>query len=103
MCPGWGGSPRIIPEIKMRAYRRPPKTLLRPKGHHRDWINACKGGRPASSGFDCAGPMTELVLLSNAALRTQKKLDWDGPNMKATNAPEADQYVRPEYHNNWSL
>ncbi len=32
-----------------------------------------------------------------------KKLTWDGPNMKATNAPEADKYIRPEYHNGWTL
>jgi predicted dehydrogenase len=103
MCPGWGGNPRIIPEAKMRAYKRPPRTLPRSKGHHRDWINACKGDRPASSNFDYAGPMTEVVLLGNVALRTQKRLDWDGPNMKATNAPEADQYIHPKYYNNWTL
>ena len=103
MCPGWGGSPRIIPETKMKAYKRPPKTLARSKGHHRDWIDACKGGKPASSNFDFAGPMTEVILLGNVALRTGKKLVWDGSNMKATNAPEADRYIRPEYHNNWTL
>jgi len=103
MCPGWGGNPRIIPETKMKAYKLPPKTLARSKGHHRDWIDACKGGKPASSNFDYAGHLTEVVLLGNVALRTGKKLDWDGQNMKATNAPEADRYIRPEYHNNWTL
>ncbi|MGD8499840.1 MAG: Gfo/Idh/MocA family oxidoreductase [Phycisphaerales bacterium] len=103
MCPGWGGSPRIIPEAKMKAYKLPPKTIPRSKGHHRDWINACKGGKPASSNFDYAGRMTEVILLGNVALRTGKKLSWDGPNMKATNAPEADKFIRPEYHNEWTL
>ena len=103
MCPGWGGSPRIIPETKMKAYKLPPKTLARSKGHHRDWIDACKGGKPASSNFDYAGPLTEVILLGNVALRAGRKLDWDGHKMKATNAPEADRYIRPEYHNNWTL
>ena len=103
MCPGWGGNPRIIPETKMRAYKLPPKTIPRSKGHHRDWIDACKGGKPASSNFDYAGPMTEVVLLGNVALRTGKKLSWDGANMKAINAPEADGYIHPEYHNGWTL
>jgi len=31
------------------------------------------------------------------------RLDWDGPNMKVTNAPEANQYVRTEYRQGWSL
>jgi predicted dehydrogenase len=103
MCPGWGGNPRIIPEAKMKAYERPAKTIPRSKGHHRDWIDACKGGKPASSNFDYAGPMTEVILLGNVALRTGKKLTWDGPNMKATNVPGADKYIRPEYHNEWTL
>jgi hypothetical protein len=47
--------------------------------------------------------MTEVVLLGNVALRTGKKLSWDGINMKAANAPEADEYIRPEYLNGWTL
>lgn len=100
---GWSESPRIIPEPKMRAYKRPAETIPRVEGHRRDWINACKGGAPASANFDFGGPLTELVLLGTVAMRTEKKLYWDGPNMKATNAPEADKYIRPEYHNGWTL
>ena len=103
MCPGWGGNPRIIPEAKMKEYELPPKTIPRSKGHHRDWIDACKGGKLASSDFDYAGPMTEVVLLGNVALRTGEKLSWDGVNLKAANCLEADIYIRPEYHNGWSL
>lgn len=100
---GWSESPRIIPETKMRDYKRPPKSIPRVEGHRRDWIDACKGGKPASANFNFGGPLTELVLLGTVAMRTQKKIYWDGPNMKATNAPEADEYIRPEYHNGWTL
>jgi predicted dehydrogenase len=103
MCEGWGGSPRIIPETKMRQYKRPPRTIPRSKGHHRDWIDACKGGPAPSSNFDYAGPMTEVILLGNVAIRTGEKLNWDGQNMRATNCSEADRYIRPEYHNGWTL
>ena len=38
------------------------------------------------------------------ALRTRKLLKWDGPNMKATNAPEADQYLKGmPYRAGWEL
>ncbi|MGD8538195.1 MAG: Gfo/Idh/MocA family oxidoreductase [Candidatus Aminicenantes bacterium] len=100
---GWSESPRIIPETKMKAYKRPAPTIPRVEGHRREWIDACKGGAPASANFDYGGPLTELVLLGTVAMRTQKKLYWDGPNMKATNAPEADEYIRPVYHNGWTL
>ena len=72
-------------------------------GKNGNWIDACKGGDPASSNFDYAAPLTESVLLGNVALRTGKKIHWDGPNLKATNAPEADKYVKPVFRKGWSL
>jgi hypothetical protein len=71
--------------------------------HRLDWIEACQGDDPASSNFDYAGPLTEVVLLGNVALRTGKKIEWDRANMKATNAPEADQYIKPVFRDGWGL
>jgi len=42
-------------------------------------------------------------LLGAAALRTGKKLLWDSENMKATNAPEADRFIKPEFRGGWGL
>jgi predicted dehydrogenase len=103
MAPGWAGTPRIIPESKMKEYRLPPKTLPRVGGIYRDWINACKNGGRASSDFGYSGPLTEVVLMGVIAMRTGEKLCFDGPNMKVTNSDEADRLVRPEYHNGWTL
>jgi len=98
-----GESPRLIPESKMKAYKRPPKTLPRSIGHYREWVEACKGGKPATSNFNYAGPLTEIVLLGNLAIRTGKKLDWDGPNMKVTNVSEANEYIHRQYRQGWTL
>ncbi len=104
MCDGWGGTPQLIPYSKMREYKQPPKTIPRVQGGHlRDWIDSCKKGTKACSDFSYSGPMTEVVLLGNVALRTGKKIYWDSQNMKAKNAPEADQFIHPEYHNGWTL
>ena len=103
MCGCYGSNPQLIPEAKMKAYKQPPKTIPRSNGHHKDWINACKGGKPASSNFDYAGPLTEMVLLGNLAIRTGKKLNWDGPNMRSANVPEANQYVHTQYREGWAL
>jgi predicted dehydrogenase len=100
---GWSRSPRIIPEAKMKAYGRPPKTLPRSPGHHRDWLNACKGGPKACSDFSYGARLTELVLLGNVAVRAQKKILWDGPNMKITNAPEAQIFVQEQYRPGFDL
>ena len=75
--------------------------LPRSPGHYEEWINACKGGEPAGANFDFAGPLTEAVLLGNIAIRTGKKLLWDGKNV--TNVPEANAYINPPYREGWKL
>ena len=101
---------RLLPESRSKEYGKPPKVLPRSPGHHREWINACKGGEPAGSNFDVAGPLTEVVLLGNVAVRMGQqlyekglKLYYDGPNMKVTNVPEANKYIRSEYREDWTL
>lgn len=104
MCDGWGGTPQIIPHSKMREYKQPPKTIPRVGGDHiRNWVDACKNGTKACSDFSYSGPMTEVVLLGNVALRTKKKIYWDAVNMSATNAPEAEKFINPAYNNGWTL
>lgn len=71
------------------------------KRHHLEWIAACKGGKPGYSNFDIAAYLTEIILLGCVALRVGKKLEWDGPNMKALNAPEAAHIVKREYRKGW--
>ncbi|MHC4068966.1 MAG: Gfo/Idh/MocA family protein [Planctomycetota bacterium] len=102
---GHGGvGARIIPESKMKEYKRPPKTIARSVGHYVEWLNAIKTGQAAGSNFDYAGPFTEVVLLGNVALRMMhEKLDYDGPNMKVTNIPEANKYIHREYRKGWEL
>ena len=46
---------------------------------------------------------SELVLLGNVALRCRKRLLWDAPAMKATNAPEAERYLTGSYRAGWDL
>jgi len=95
---------RIIPEAKMEEFKKnlPAKILPRSPGHHEEFLLACKGGGPApGSNFDHAGPMTEAALTGNLAIRFGKRILWDGPNMKATNCPEADALIRPEYRPGW--
>jgi len=103
MMDGWAESPRLVPESKMQAYKRPPESIPRLDGHHKGWIDAIKSGNHVSGNFDYSGPMTETVLLGNVALHTGKKIFWDGLNLKATNAPEADKYIRPAFREGWSL
>lgn len=99
-----GDNPRLIPEAKMKAYRQPPKSIPRSIGHHSEWIRACKGGEQAGANFEFSAIVTEALLLGNVSLRSgNKKLYWDGPNFKVTNAPEANQYLHRQYRQGWTL
>jgi hypothetical protein len=95
--------PRLLPLELHREYKRPKKTLPRTKGHHADWLAACKGGKPASGNFEYSARLTELVLLGSVAVRTKKKLTWDGPAMEAANAPEADRFLKDQYRKGWEI
>ena len=99
----WSGSPRLIPEKKMQAYQPPSPTIPRSLGHHRDWINACKGGPAPSANFDYGACLTEIVLLGVAALRTGITLHWDGPNMRVTNTNKVDAVIHGHFRKGWEI
>jgi predicted dehydrogenase len=99
----YGEGTRLLPDELMKDYKLPEPILSRSPGHYRDWIRACKGGGPACSNFDYAGPFTEWVLLGNLAIRYQGKLLWDGERMKVTNNSEANKWVKGNYRKGWRL
>lgn len=80
-------------------YKQPPQTIDRvpdhPLGggrHEMDWVRACKedaGSRKeACSNFEYAGPLTEMVVMGNLAVRLQglqRELEWDGNAMQFKN------------------
>jgi len=73
------------------------------KGHHQEWIDACKGDKKTLCNFDYSGALIENNLLSLVAYRCGKKLEWDAKNLKATNCPEAGQYITKKYRDGWVL
>lgn len=90
-------SPRLVPESRMREVKLPPKSIPRvPNGDpFQEWIRACKGGPKAGSNFDYAGPLTEMVVLGNVALRGRgKRLEWDPANMRIPNVREFESHLR---------
>lgn len=124
MCSCYGADPVLLPTKRMKEVALPKQTLKRvPEGHYLQWVNACIAGygkTELSSPFEYAGPFTESILMGNLAIRSwmmknpnlkgwedkylgRKKLLWDAANMKITNFDEANQFVKREYRNGWSL
>ena len=101
----WTGADwHLLPEEKFRDFQLPVPSVPRSKGHHDEWIAACKGGPSAFCDFvDFGAPLTEVMLLGNLALRTGKKIEWDAAAMQAKGNPAADAFIRPEYRQGWEL
>ena len=69
-----------------------------------EWLEACKGGAPASCNFDFAQYITEFTHLGNLAIRTAKPIDFDPVAMKVTNGNDAaDALLHARYENGYSL
>jgi predicted dehydrogenase len=100
----------IYPEKRRTEVGPIPKSIPRSGVHYQEWIEACKGAKPAGSNFAWAGPLAEAVLLGNVASRVQLRealtrtsLAWDSTNLKVSNLEEANQFVRRPYREGWSL
>ena len=95
----------VMPTGDLTHYSSPkPEELFPPSpGHHQEWIIGCKTGKPTLCNFDYAGALVENNLLALVAYRIGKKLEWDAANLKASNCPEADQYIRKQYRQGWTL
>ncbi len=103
----YGASYVLFPKKEFMDYQPPKPWLARngkgDSGMKAEWVAAIRGGAPAFGNFDYSGMLTEFILLGNVAIRTGKKLDWDGPNCRVTNCPEAEQYIKEEYRSGWSV
>jgi predicted dehydrogenase len=102
LCGGAGGKPRLLSSPKAET-SKPAPTLPRSPGHHREWLDACKGGKPAGSNFAYGARLTEIVLLGVLALRTEQKITWDAANLRATGAPRADAIIKEKYRKGWEI
>jgi predicted dehydrogenase len=105
----YGETRRLLPEKQFKGYTPPKPTLPRngrgDDGMKWEWVQAIKKGDPkiALSNFDYAGVLTEAVLLGNVAIRAGEKLEWDGANLRVTNVPKANDYIRRAYRTGWKL
>jgi hypothetical protein len=70
---------------------------------NQEWFEMMKGGAPLTRTFEIAGYLTEIILLGCIALKVGEgeKMEWDGPNMRSPNCPQAAQYVKRTERNGW--
>jgi len=93
----------LLPEKDFAGFVPPAPFIPESIGHHEEWIEACKTGRPTTCSFQYSGMLTEAVLLGNVAYRAGKKIEWDSKNLRITNAPEAMKFIRRPYRRGWKM
>jgi predicted dehydrogenase len=89
--------PQVIP--------RNPFSGDNDRRQHLEWIAAIKAGKPEMcySRFAIGAQLTEIMLLGCVSLRVGKKIEWDGPNMRAINCPEAAHFIKRDNRDGWKL
>jgi hypothetical protein len=93
------------------AVKNIPQTIPRAPGKGDDqsmkieWFNMIKDGTPSYSNFDIAAYLTEIILLGSIAMRVGEgvRMEWDGPNMKSPNVPEAAKFVKRDSRPGWEI
>jgi hypothetical protein len=99
------GNHQLLPEKDFADFQPPEPTIAKSVGHHAEWVAACLENDPSATtcNFDYSGALSEAVLLGTVAYRAGKALEWDAANLKVTNAPDADRFVRREYRKGWEI
>lgn len=94
----------LLPEDDFADYDPPEPSIPDSVGHHREWVQACKGEREQSlCHFGYSMPISEAVLLGNVAYRSGRKLEWDADAFAIPNAHEAEGYLQRGYRPGWTL
>ncbi len=99
-----GAAPQLVPANP--DFKGPDPWLPRTGNIFEDWIGAIKSGKKSCNDFSVAAKVTEIMLLTNIAVRSQSAnitLEYDAASMKITNLDSANQYFQYEYRAGWSL
>jgi predicted dehydrogenase len=100
----YGANPRLLPQSLHDSVGTPPRKFARiGTSHEMNWVDACKGKAEASSPFAYAARLTEVMLLGIVSLRAGGRIEYDADNMRVTNLPEANAFLRREYRPGWVL
>ncbi len=99
------GEDKFTQSSKHDAVKNVPQTIPRSPGHVEEWFRMMKEGTPSYSNFDIAAYLTEIILLGCIAMRVGEgyRMEWDGPNMRSTNLPQAEHFVKRHSRPGWEV
>ncbi len=106
-----GGRPNdpklLVPEEQWLEFQKnmPAETIPRVEGGPRaEWLRAIKGEGPMpGSNFDYSSRLTEMAAIGVMAQRFNTLIEYDAANMKITNHPDFDVFVKEPVREGWSF
>ncbi len=99
-----GDNHDAVKEIPMSIPRAPGKGD--DQSMKVEWFNMIKDlDKPSYSNFDIAAYLTEIILLGCIAMNVGEgvRMEWDGPEMRSPNVPEAAKFVKRDSRPGWEL
>ena len=102
----YGADPQLCDPVKNAELMSKPIPAKYPRtpGVYKEWIAAIKEGtQPGSSFASHSGPLTEMIVLGNLAVRSGRTIELDPVSgvLKTTGIP--NEWVLPNYRAGWSL
>jgi predicted dehydrogenase len=99
------GTPRVIPELKMREMAESlPKVNLKRSNHWDNWLLAIKGQEKCRSSFAYGGRLTEAMHYGNIALHLNRALNIDPTTRRILGDEEATALMNgPAPREGWRI
>lgn len=100
----YGWNPRLLPQSLAESFGTPKQILPRIQTtHEMNWVQAAKGEAQSSSPFEYAARLVEVMLLGVVSLRAGSKIYYDGDKMQITNLPWANDLLKRDYREGFTL
>ncbi len=99
-------NPRLLDAERDAAVKAKPLPVKYPrvKNVYAEWVDACRAGtQPGSNFAGHAGPLTEMIVLGNLAVRTGRTLELDAATGSVKSPTIPTDWLTPTYRAGWSL
>ena len=97
----------VMPEDQWSEFLKnaPEKSIPRVANNKPvdEWINAIKTNTLPGSNFNYASDLTEMAIVGSLAQRFAAKIEYDSKNMKITNRPDIDAFIKEPVREGWSF
>jgi hypothetical protein len=104
-----GGRPNtpviLLPGKEWTEFQKtlPAQTIPRvfEENPQREWIEAIKNNTLPGSNFDYSTKLVEMSITGVLAQRFNTRIEYDAENMKVSNHPELDAYIKEPVRKGW--